>query len=136
MIHKSPWVSFIDLGGCNGCTIEFSAALTPRYDLSRFGSKVTESAKHADILIVAGSISTHGLERLKRIMSQIPEKKYVIAMGSCAISGGLFRLSYNSKGPLDKIIPVDMYIPGCPPKPETIIQGILKLLEEKKNEFH
>ena len=129
MINKSPWVSFIDLGGCNGCTLEIMAAITPKYDLERFGIKIVTNPKHADILVVAGTINTQSLERLKRIISQVPKPRYIIAMGSCAISGGIARLSYNSKGPLDKIINVDMYIPGCPPKPEAIIEGIMNLIK-------
>lgn len=120
------------VSNCNGCTLEFTAAVSPLYDIERFGVKVVDSAKHADIIIVAGSINAQAVDRLKRIISQVPDKKYVIAMGSCASSGGIFRLSYNCRGPLDKIIPVDMYIPGCPPKPEAIIQGVLKLLGRDK----
>lgn len=132
MINKSPWVSFIDLGGCNGCTLEIMAAITPKYDLERFGIKIVNSPKHADILVVAGTINIQSVERLKRIISQVPKPRYIIAMGSCAISGGITRLSYNSKGPLDNFVEVDMYIPGCPPRPEAIIEGILKLLNEGK----
>jgi Ni,Fe-hydrogenase III small subunit len=132
MINKSPWVSFIDLGGCNGCTLEIIAAITPKYDIERFGIKIVNNPKHADILVVAGTINIQSVERLKRIISQVPKPRYIIAMGSCAISGGITRLSYNSKGPLDKFVNVDMYIPGCPPKPEAIIEGILKLLNEGK----
>lgn len=131
MIHKSPWISFIDLGGCNGCTLEIMAAITPKHDLERFGIKIVPNPKHADILVVAGTINVKSLERLNAIISQVPAPRYIIAMGSCAISGGISRLSYNSKGPLDSIVKVDMYIPGCPPKPEAIIQGVLKLFEEK-----
>ncbi|MDD5054536.1 MAG: NADH-quinone oxidoreductase subunit NuoB [Candidatus Nanoarchaeia archaeon] len=128
MIHKSPWVSFIDLGGCNGCTLEIIEAITPKHDLERFGIKIVGNPKHADILVVAGTINTKSVERLKTLISQMSKPYYVIAMGSCAISGGISRLSYNSKGPLDKIIKVDMHVPGCPPKPEALIHGILKLL--------
>lgn len=132
MINKSPWVSFIDLGGCNGCTLEIIEAITPKNDLERFGIKIVGNPKHADILIVAGTINSKSAERLKRLISQVPNPKYIIAMGSCAISGGISRLSYNSKGPLDKIIKVDIYIPGCPPKPQAIIDGILKVISDKK----
>ncbi|PJA22400.1 hypothetical protein COX58_02380, partial [archaeon CG_4_10_14_0_2_um_filter_Archaea_38_6] len=105
------------------------SAITPKYDLERFGIKIVGNPKHADILVVSGTINTKSLERLKRIISQVPKPRYVIAMGSCAISGGISRLSYNSKGPLDKIVKVDMYIPGCPAKPEAIIHGILNLIK-------
>ena len=132
MIGKSPWISFIDLGGCNGCTLEVIEAVTPKYDLERFGIKIVGNPKHADILVVSGTITTKSLESLKMIISQVSKPYYVIALGSCAISGGITRLSYNSKGPLDSIVNVDMYIPGCPPKPEAIIHGILKLLKKVK----
>jgi len=136
-IKKSPWICNFDVGGCNGCILEIYALLTPRYDIERFGCVFRPSARHADILLVSGLINKQNKKRLKKIYEQMAKGKKVIAIGSCAIKGGPFKDSYNSAGPVDKIIPVDMYVPGCPPRPEAIIQGILKVLgrwnDKKRN---
>ncbi|MBN2203006.1 MAG: NADH-quinone oxidoreductase subunit NuoB [Candidatus Aenigmarchaeota archaeon] len=134
MLKKSPWVSNYDAGGCNGCILEIFALITPRYDIERFGCQLKESARHADILLVSGIVNNQSKERLKTIYDQMAGDKKVIAIGSCAISGGPFKDCYNFAGPVDKIIPVDMYIPGCPPRPEAIMDGILKLLGFKDDE--
>ena len=127
-IIKSPWVSNFDAGGCNGCIIEIFALLTPRYDIERFGCLLKASARHADILIVSGIVNRQNKERLKTIYDQMAKDKKVVVIGSCAITGGPFKDCYNFAGPVDKVIPVDMYIPGCPPRPEAIIEGLVKLL--------
>ena len=129
-IKKSPWVCNYDVGGCNGCILEIFALLTPRYDIERFGCLLKESARHADILLVSGITNNQNKERLKTIYDQMAKDKKVIAIGSCALTGGPFKDCYNFAGPTDKVIPVDMYIPGCPPGPEAIIEGIVKLLGE------
>ena len=129
-IKKSPWISNYDTGGCNGCILEIFALLTPRYDIERFGCLLKASARHADILLVSGITNNQNKERLKTIYDQMAKNKKVIAIGSCAITGGPFKDCYNFAGPTDKVIPVDMYIPGCPPRPEAIIEGIVKLLGE------
>jgi len=127
-IKKSPWICNYDVGGCNGCILEICALLTPRYDIERFGCLLKSSARHADILLVSGIVNNQNKERLKTIYNQMAKNKKVIAIGSCAISGGPFKKCYNFAGPTDKVIPVDMYIPGCPPRPEAIMNGLLKLL--------
>lgn len=127
-LKKSPWVCNFDVGGCNGCILEIYALLTPRYDIERFGILLKSSARHADILLASGIVNRQNKERLKTIYKQMVDNKKVIAIGSCAITGGPFKDSYNFVGPVDKIIPVDMYVPGCPPRPEAIIDGILKML--------
>jgi ech hydrogenase subunit C len=134
---KSPWMLHLDTGGCNGCTIEIFASLTPRYDIERFGAVDKGNPRHADIFLVDGTITKKIAPRLKRIYGQMPEPKVVIAIGSCAITGGVFKGAYNVAGPLDKIIPVDIYVPGCPPRPEAIIDGMIKGLniwERKLNQ--
>ena len=133
-IKKSPWVCNYDVGGCNGCILEIYALFTPRYDIERFGCLLTSSARHADILLVSGIVNNQNKERLKTIFDQMPKNKKVIAIGSCAITGGPFKKSYNFAGPTDKIIPIDMYVPGCPPRPEAIIDAVVKLLGEKSVE--
>jgi len=104
------------------------AALTPRYDLERFGIQLRGSPRHADILVVTGPITRQAKDRIIRIYEQMPEPKSVIAIGSCPASGSVYHDCYNVVWPLDKYIPVSAYVPGCPPKPEAIIHGILKVL--------
>src|SRR3989339_955739 len=113
---------------CNNCDIEILDALTPRYDLERFGIQLVGSIRHADVLLVTGAVNKKVVHRIKALYEQAPKPIIVIANGSCACSEILFRDSYNTCGPLDKIIPVDLYIHGCPPRPEAIIAGVVKLL--------
>lgn len=126
---KSPWVLTYDTGGCNGCTIEIAAALTPRYDVERFGILKRGTPRHADIFVVAGPVTRQSKDRLIRLYHQIPEPKAVIGVGQCPITCHLYDRCYNVVGPLDKILPVDAYVPGCPPNPEAIIDGVIKVLE-------
>jgi NADH-quinone oxidoreductase B subunit len=125
---KSPWIIHFNTGGCNACDIEVVAALTPKYDVERFGIIKKGSPRHADIMVVTGPVTKQVKDRVIRIYEQIPEPKSVIAIGSCAISGAPFSNGYNVHGGVDTIIPVDVYVPGCPPKPEAIINGIVKLI--------
>lgn len=125
---NSPWVIHFNSGSCNGCDIEILATLTPHYDLERLGVKLQGSPRHADILLCTGPVTRQARDRLVRIYSQMPEPKFVVAIGSCALSGGVFRGCYNVMGGIDRVIPVDAYIPGCPPRPEAIIDGVVKLL--------
>ncbi|MCD6368928.1 MAG: NADH-quinone oxidoreductase subunit B family protein [Thermoproteales archaeon] len=128
---KSPWLLHMCAGGsCNGCDIELAAALTPFYDVERFGIKLVGSPRHADILAVTGGPNKKTATRLKRIYEQMPEPKVVVAIGTCAVDGGIFRNSYNIIGGVDKVLPVDVYIPGCPPRPEAIIHGIYLALKK------
>ena len=129
---KSPWLLHFDTGSCNGCSIEVVAALTPRYDIERFGMLVKGTPRHADILVVTGPITKQCLPRLIRIYEQMPEPKTVVAIGSCPASGSAFHDCYNVVWPLDKHVPVIAYVPGCPPKPEAIIDGLVKALARLK----
>ncbi len=124
----SPWLIHFNSGSCNGCDIEILATLTPRFDVERFGIRLQGSPRHADILICTGPVTRQARDRLKRVYEQMPEPKYVIAVGACAISGGVFAGCYNVVGHIDEVIPVDVYIPGCPPRPEAIIDGVVQLL--------
>jgi len=128
-IH-SPWLVHFNSGSCNGCDIEILATLTPRYDAERFGVRLKGSPRHADILICTGAVTLQARDRLLRIYEQMPEPKYVIAVGACAISGGVFEHCYNVVGHIDEVIPVDVYVPGCPPRPEAIIDGLVVLLQK------
>ena len=115
------------------CSIEFGAASGPRYDLERFGVlEAFGSLRQCDLLVVQGTITRKMVPRLKWIYEQMPEPKWVMAMGACAISGGLYIDSYNVVPGIDKFIPVDVYIPGCPPRPETLIQGFIELQNKIK----
>jgi len=116
------------------CAIEMMAAGGGRYDLARFGYEVFRpSPRHADLMIVAGTVTNKMAPLLKRIYDEMAEPKYVIAMGSCAISGGPFVDSYNVVRGVDTLIPVDVYVPGCPPRPEALIYGFLQLKQRINN---
>jgi len=129
---NSPWAIHFNSGSCNGCDIEILATLTPRYDVERFGIKLQGSPRHADVLICTGPVTLQARDRLIRVYEQMPEPKFVIAVGSCALSGGVFDGCYNVIGDMNEVIPVDVYVPGCPPRPEAIIYGVVQLLEALK----
>jgi ech hydrogenase subunit C len=134
-LKKSPWVLHYDASSCNGCDIEVLAALTPVYDLERFGIINTGNPKHADVFLVTGSVNEQNRAILKNTYDLIPEPKVVVAIGICATSGGVFRECYNVSGGIDKVIPVDVYVPGCAARPESIIDGVviaLGILEKKR----
>jgi NADH-quinone oxidoreductase B subunit len=130
--RTSPWAVHFNSGSCNGCDIEILAVLTPRYDLERLGVKLQGSPRHADVLIVTGPVTRQARDRLLRIYEQMPVPKHVVVVGSCGISGGVFGGCYNCLGGVDQVIPVDAYIPGCPPRPQAIIDGLVKLLSGAK----
>ncbi|MGI0045583.1 MAG: NADH-quinone oxidoreductase subunit B [Nitrosotalea sp.] len=113
------------------CSVEFGAASSPRYDVERFGIiEAFGSLRQCDLIVVMGTITRKMAPRLRMVYDQMPDPKYVIAMGACAITGGLYFDSYNVLPGIDGILPVDIYVPGCPPRPETLIQGCM-LLQEK-----
>ncbi|MGC9345168.1 MAG: NADH-quinone oxidoreductase subunit B family protein [Candidatus Bathyarchaeales archaeon] len=128
---KSPWLFHLNTGSCNGCDIEIVAALTPRYDVERLGCILVGSPRHADVLLVTGPVTRQMLPRVIRVYEQVPEPKVVVAVGSCGTSGSPFIGSQMIEGPLDKIIPVDVYVAGCPPRPEAIVRGIVTAVKSK-----
>lgn len=133
-LKKSPWVIHYDGSSCNGCDIEVLACLTPVYDVERFGIINTGNPKHADILLITGGINSQNERVVKQIYDQMPSPKVVVAIGICACNGGIFKECYNILGGVDKVIPVDIYVPGCAAKPQAIIDGVVKalsVLEEK-----
>ncbi|MEL9997405.1 MAG: NADH-quinone oxidoreductase subunit B family protein [Sulfolobales archaeon] len=130
LIKYSPWLLHFNTGACNGCDIEVLAALTPYYDPERFGVKLAPNPRHADVMVVTGAVTKKAAERLKRLYDQMPSPKFVVAVGACAISGGVFAGSYSVVNGVDKVVPVSMYVPGCPPRPEAILYGIVKLLSK------
>jgi len=132
---KSPWVLHYDCGSCNGCDIEILAALTPLYDAERFGVVNVGNPKHADILVVSGAANLRNARVLKNLYDQMPSPKAVVAIGACACTGGVFKDCYNTLAGIDKVIPVDVYVPGCAVRPEAVIDGIARaaaILAEKR----
>lgn len=134
-LTKSPWIMHYDATSCNGCDIEVLAALTPLYDVERFGIINAGNPKHADILIITGSVNERTAPIVKNLYEQMPEPKVVIAAGICATTGNVFKDCYNVMGGVDKVIPVDVYAPGCAIKPEALIDAVVKglgVLKEKR----
>ena len=138
---RSPWLLHMNTGSCNGCDIEILAALTPRLDAERFGVKLVGSPRHADVLVCTGPVTLEMEEAVIQTYQQMPHPKFVMVVGSCGATGGVFKNSYNVKNGVDQIIPVDIYVPGCPPKPEAIFMGVARLIQkieslglEKENE--
>ena len=126
--RKSPWILHFNTGACNACDIEIIAALTPRFDLERFGVLLKGTPRHCDVLVCSGPVTRQIRSRLVRIYEQIPEPKFVVAVGSCASTGGVCQGLYNVLGGIDRAIPVSAYIPGCPASPQAILDGFVKLL--------
>ena len=130
LLSRSPWVVHFNCNSCNGCDIEFLACLTPLYDLERFGVLHIGNPKHADILVVTGSVNHRNARVLENTYLQIPDPKVVVALGVCTSTGGIFADCYNVLGGIDKVIPVDVFVPGCPPRPEAMIDGLIESLEK------
>ncbi len=126
--QRSPWIAHFNSGACNACDIETVAALTPRFDVERFGVQLKGSPRHADVLVCTGPVTRQMKDRLVRIYEQMPEPKLVVAVGTCACSGGVFQGCYCVEGGVDAAIPVSAYVPGCAARPEAIIDGVVKLL--------
>ena len=126
---KSPWILHYNAGSCNGCDIEILACLSPKYDLERFGVINTGNPKQSDIFLVTGPVTYRSRTRLLELYNQIPNPKVVVAVGSCACTGGVFRGMYNVEDGIDRYIPVDVYIAGCASSPELIMDGVVKALE-------
>jgi ech hydrogenase subunit C len=135
---KSPWIIHYDASSCNGCDIEVLACLTPIFDVERLGVINTGNPKHADIFLVTGAVNEQSRDVICNIYNQMPEPKVVVAVGTCAASGGIFRECYNISGGVDSVIPVDVYVPGCAARPEAIIDGVVQalgVLEKKQKEM-
>ena len=126
---NSLWVLHYNTGGCNGCDIEILDLLTPRYDIERLGIVAKASPRHADVLLCTGPVTLQAKEGLWQIYAQMPSPKWVVAVGSCSTTGAVFYGSDTVLGGVDHILPVDLYIPGCPVRPEGIIEGLLQLRE-------
>jgi Ni,Fe-hydrogenase III small subunit len=128
-VGRSLSIREVDAGSCNGCELEIHALNNPFYDLERFGLKFVASPRHADVLMVTGPVTQNMREALERTYTATPEPKWVVAVGDCAVDGGLFAGSYAVAGGVDGVIPVDLHIRGCPPSPVQLLQGLLALME-------
>jgi Ni,Fe-hydrogenase III small subunit len=128
-LTKSIWVFHLAASPCNNCDIEILDLLTPRFDVERFGIQLVGSVRHADAILVTGSMNRKARIRLKRVIEQAPQPCFVIALGNCACTCEMFGNSYNQMMPLDEVVPVSAYIAGCPPKPEAMIMGVVALIE-------
>jgi NADH-quinone oxidoreductase B subunit len=125
---KSPWILHLNSGACNACDIEIIAALTPRFDVERLGVLLKATPRHADVIVCTGPVTRQIKDRIVRIYEQVPDPKFVVAVGACAMSGCVYRGAYNVEGGIDQVIPVNAYVPGCPARPDAILDGVVKLL--------
>jgi NADH-quinone oxidoreductase B subunit len=125
---KSPWILHLNSGACNACDIEIVAALTPRFDVERLGVLLKATPRHADVIVCTGPVTRQIKDRILRIYEQVPDPKFVVAVGACAMSGCVYRGAYNVEGGIDQVIPVNAYVPGCPARPDAILDGVVKLL--------
>lgn len=125
VLGRSLHIRHVDSGSCNGCDWEMTHTLNPVYDLQRFGVDFVASPRHADMLLVTGGVTRHLEEALLRVWQAAGEPKLVVAVGTCACGGGMLGETYAQHGGVDKVVPVTVYVPGCPPRPEAIIHGIL-----------
>ena len=128
-LGRSLAIRHVDAGSCNGCELELQALSNPFYDLDRLGLHFVASPRHADVLTVTGPVTHNMAEALRRAYDAMPAPKWVIAIGDCAKCGGCFAGSYAIAGGVDAVVPVDLHIPGCPPDPTTLLQGLLALVE-------
>src|SRR6266516_5133858 len=115
----------VDAGSCNGCEVEITGLMSPVYDSERFGIHFVASPRHADMLLVTGPVTRNMELALRKTYDATPEPRLVVAVGACGCSGGIFGVNYATCGGVDSVIPVDIYVPGCPPNPHALLQGIL-----------
>lgn len=129
IITRSLWIYPVVAGGCNGCQLEILACLSPAYDLERFGVRLAAGVPHADALAVSGCMTQRNIKRIKRLFQEMPGPGIVVAVGTCALGQGMFQRGTVISKPADAVLPVHLYIPGCPPKPEAVIAGLGKLIK-------
>jgi membrane-bound hydrogenase subunit mbhJ len=130
--HRSLSIREVDTGSCNGCEMEMNALMNPNYDAERFGIHIAASPRHADALVVTGPVTFNMERSLKDVYRMTPDPKVIIALGDCAINCGMFKGSYAVTGPVEKHIPVDIVIPGCPPRPNEILDVLGALMGRKE----
>ena len=129
-LGRSLSIREVDAGSCNACELEINALSNPYYDIERFGIRFVASPRHADVLLVTGPVTKNMREALERTFRATPNPKWVVAVGDCACTGGIFADSYACVGPVSEVLPVDLRIPGCPPRPIELLRGLLALLEK------
>ena len=134
--RRSLQIRHLDVGSSNGCDWEINALLNPVYDLQRFGIDFVASPRHADLLLVTGAVTRHLEPALWATYEATPDPKLVVAVGACACSGGVVASSYATAGGLDRRVPVDVYVPGCPPRPNAIIHGLLLALDRREQKVN
>ncbi|MBS0374257.1 MAG: NADH-quinone oxidoreductase subunit NuoB [Proteobacteria bacterium] len=125
LVGRALCIRQVDAGSCNGCELEIHALNNPIYNIEGLGIRFVASPRHADLLLVTGPVSAHMATALRRTYEAVPAPKLVVAVGDCGCSGGVFGTSYASAGPVSAVVPVDVAVPGCPPSPERLLQGIL-----------
>ena len=130
-LGRSLSIREVDAGSCNGCELEIHALNNAFYDLERFGLRFVASPRHADVLLVTGPVTHNMREALERTWRATPDPKWVVAVGDCAVDGGLFAGSYAVAGGVSQVVPVDLHIRGCPPSPRQLLEGLLALLEPR-----
>lgn len=128
---RSLFIREVDTGSCGACESEIIAATNPCYDLQRFGVSFVASPRHADALLVTGPVSKNMVLALKKTYDAMPEPKFVISVGDCALNGGVFKSSYYTAGGVNAVLPVALHIPGCPPTPLTLVKALLSLIKQK-----
>ena len=131
-LGRSLSIREVDAGSCNGCELEIHALQNAFYDLERFGLRFVASPRHADVLMVTGPVTKNMREALERTYNATPNPKWVVAVGDCAADGGMFAGSYAVVGGVDKVVPVDLHIRGCPPDPVALLKGLLALLQPER----
>jgi Ni,Fe-hydrogenase III small subunit len=129
-LGRSLSIREVDAGSCNACELEINALSNPYYDIERFGIRFVASPRHADVLLVTGPVTKNMHEALERTFRATPNPKWVVAVGDCACTGGIFAESYACVGPVSEVLPVDLRIPGCPPRPIELLRGLLALLQK------
>ena len=129
-LGRSLSIREVDAGSCNGCELEIHALNNPVYDVERFGLRFVASPRHADVLLVTGPVTRNMKAALERTYAATPAPKWVVAVGDCGCGCGVFEGSYAVVGGVDKVLPVDLHIPGCPPRPAALLQGLIALLDK------
>ena len=131
LLGRALCIRQVDAGSCNGCELEIHALNNPVYNIEGLGIRFVASPRHADMLLVTGPVSVHMATALRRTYDATPDPKIVVAVGDCGCSGGVFGESYASLGAVSRVIPVDVVVPGCPPSPERLLQGILTAISAR-----
>lgn len=132
-LGRSLAIRAVDAGSCNGCELEMQALNNPIYDIERFGIRFVASPRHADVLMVTGPVTKNMREALERAYRAMPDPKWVVALGDCALDGGMFAGGYACMGGVSTVVPVDLHIRGCPPSPQRILAALLALLKAADN---